>query len=245
MYIKTEGVVLRETKYKDHDKLLTVLTKELGKITVRVHETRGLRGSRSASCQLLAYSEFTLLERQGRYSACEVNLIELFLGLRDDLERFSLASYFAQVCEVVVQEDDPNENVLSLLLNCLFALSKLQKPQNMVKAVFELRLMSISGFLPDLRGCLTCGKADADRFNITHGALQCSTCAAGESIRLPLSTGTLAAMRYLTVCDAKRLFSFRLSEEGLQELAHITESYLSVQLERGFSTLDFYKSLFL
>lgn len=245
MYIKTEGIVLRETKYKDHDKLLTVLTKELGKVTVRVREPRGLRGGRSASCQLLAYSEFTLLERQGRYTASEVNLIELFLGLRDDLELFSLASYFAQVCEVVVQEEDPSEEVLSLLLNCLFALSKLQKPQNLVKAVFELRLISISGFLPDLRGCLTCGKADADRFNITLGALQCSTCAAGESIRLPLSPGTLAAMRYLTVCDAKRLFSFRLSEEGIQELSHIAESYLSVQLERGFSTLDFYKSLFL
>lgn len=245
MYIKTEGIVLRETKYKDHDRLLTVLTKELGKVTVRVRDAKGLRGGRSAATQLLTYSEFTLLERQGRYSASEVNLIELFFGLRDDLELFSLASYFAQVCEVVVQEEDPNEEVLSLLLNCLFALLKLRKPQNLVKAAFELRLMAISGFLPDLRGCLTCGNAEADRFNITLGALQCSTCAGGDSIRLPLGTGTLAAMRYLTTCEAKRLFSFQLSEEALRELSQITESYLSTQLERGFSTLDFYKSLFL
>lgn len=245
MYIKTEGIILRETKYKDHDKLLTVLTKELGKVTVRVREPKGMRGGRSASTQFLAYSEFTLLERQGRYSASEVNLIELFLGLREDLELFSLASYFAQVCDVAQQEEDPNEEVLSLLLNCLFALAKLRKPQESVKAVFELRLMSIIGFLPDLRGCVTCGKLTPDRFNITLGALQCSSCAAGESIRLPLGSGTLAAMRYLTTCDAKRLFSFRLSEESLRELSHITESYLSTQLERGFSTLDFYKSLFL
>ena len=164
-------------------------------------------------------------------------------GGSEDIERLYLATYFAQVCDVVAQEGDPNPQILSLLLNSLYAISKLDKPQRLVKAAFELRLMCISGFLPDLRGCMVCGKPDPDRFNITQGALQCASCPSGDDIRMPIRAGTLAAMRYITTCDAKKLFSFQLSEEGAQELEHITESYISTRLERGFSTLDLYKSL--
>lgn len=62
---------------------------------------------------------------------------------------------------------------------------------------------------------------------------------------MPVSAGTRNAMRYIAQADAKRLFSFQLSDDALIELNNITEGYLTMRLERGFSTLDFYKSLFL
>lgn len=245
MYIKTEGIVLRETEYKDNDKLLTVLTKDFGKITVKARGVKSQRSKLKAGCQLFAYSEWVLTEFGGRYTATEVNTKELFSELQKDIELMYLATYFVQVCDAVAQEDDPNEEILSLLLNSLFALSKLSKPQAFVKAVFELRLMCLCGFLPDLRGCFVCGKPDCERFNITQGALQCATCSSGGDIRMPLSAGSLAAMRYITSCEAKKLFSFSLSELALTQLCGIAESYLSTRLERGFSTLDLYKSLFI
>ena len=103
--------------------------------------------------------------------------------------------------------------------------------------------MSLCGFMPDLRGCFICGKDECERFNITQGALQCASCPSSGDIRMPISEGTLAAMRYITYCDAKKLFSFSLSEFALEQLAGIAESYLLTRLERGFSTLDLYKSL--
>lgn len=247
MYEKTEGIVLREIQYKDADKLLTVLTRDLGKITVRIRGIQSGRSRSKASGQLLAFSEFTLLEKQGRYCATETAVKEMFPELRTDLERLSLASYFAQVTETVCQENDPAAELLSLLLNSLFALSRLNRPQLSIKAAFELRLACLIGFLPDLRGCAVCGKTEPDRFNVSQGVLQCASCRAEglDGIRLPLSSGVLAAMRYIAACDAKRLFSFSLSPEGLQELSQLTESYLTLRLERSFSTLDFYKSLFL
>ena len=147
----------------------------------------------------------------------------------------------------VAQEDDPVPELLSLLLNALYALTRLRRPQLQVKAVFELRTACISGFLPDLRGCAVCGNTSPDRFNITQGVLQCASCqdTGPESIRMPITPGVLDAMRYIADAEPGRLFSFRLSEEGTELLSHITESYLTMRLERGFSTLDFYKSLFL
>lgn len=247
MYEKTEGIVLRETEYKDTDKLLTVLTREHGKITVKARGVKSGRSRSKAACQLLTFSEFTLLEKQGRYVITEAVPKEMFPELREDIELLYLASYFAQVTETVAQEEDAMPELLSLLLNALYALAKLKKPQKLVKAVFELRLACITGFLPDLRGCIVCGNQTPDRFNITQGLLQCSQCRseAYDGIRLPLSEGTLAAMRYIASADPKRLFSFALSDAALKELNELTESYLTMRLERGFFTLDLYKSLFI
>ena len=247
MYEKTEGIVLRETEYKDADKLLTVLTREHGKITVKARGVKSGRSRSKAACQLLTYSEFTLLEKQGRYVITEAVPKEMFSELRTDIELLYLASYFAQVAEAVAQEEDASPELLSLLLNALYALAKLKKPQKLVKAVFELRLACIAGFLPDLRGCAVCGNPSPDRFNITQGVLQCASCGneSTAGIRMPVSPGTLEAMRYIASADAKRLFSFTLSDTALTELNGLTESYLSMRLERGFFTLDLYKSLFL
>lgn len=247
MFEKTEGIVLRATEYKDTDKLLTVLTRDLGKVTFKARGIKSKNSKLRAAGQLLAFSEFTVSERQGRYVITEAVCKELFPELQTDIELLYLASYFVQVCDMVAQEEDPMPELLSLLLNALYALSKLKLPQAMVKAVFELRTACIAGFLPDLRGCAICGREDPDRFNITQGVLQCATCRSDsfDGIRMPVSPGVLNAMRYICSADPKRLFSFRLSGESCTELSQITESYLTMRLERGFSALDFYKSLFL
>ena len=113
MYIKTDGIVLREVAYQDSDKLLTVLTREYGKLTVRARGVRSSRSRSKAACQLLAYSEFTLLERGGRYVVTEATAKEMFPELRNDLELLSLASYFAQAADVLSPEGEENPPFVS------------------------------------------------------------------------------------------------------------------------------------
>ena len=245
MYLNTKGLVVRVTPYNDNDAILSVLTPNYGKLSVKA---RGLRRKNSpliAPCQLLAYADFTLFEYRGMYTINEANSIELFSALRKDLQKLSLGSYFAQAAETMSQEDLPNPELLSLVLNCLFALSKLGIPEVMVKAVFELRSACLCGYTPDLYGCYRCGCENPDRFDISAGRLECVPCrdATSAGLRMPVSQGVLDAMRYICACDSRKLFSFSVSMETLENLSYITESYLSTQLERGFSTLDFYKSL--
>lgn len=246
MYLTTKALVLRVTDYNDKDCLLTLLTPEQGKLTVKA---RGLRRKNSpliAPCQLLAFGEFTLFEYRGQYTINEAQSIELFQGLRRDLGKLSLGTYFAQAAEVLSQEDTPNPELLSLVLNCLHALDKLGKPEIMVKAVFELRSASLAGYTPDLFGCHICGSQEPCYFDISGGVLLCDQCKeSAVGIRLPVSSAVLEAMRYIVYCSSKKLFSFEIGEESLQQLSGITESYFTVQLERGFSALDFYKSLLL
>ena len=245
MYFKTEGLVLRETEYQDADKLLTVLPKDRGKLTLRARGGRSRNSRLKSGCQLLAYSEFTVYEGRNTQSVQEAVPIALFLPLREDIELLSLASYFAQAAEVLSQEDDPNPRLLSLCLNALYAMSEQKRPQALVKAAFELRAACLAGYEPMLDGCAVCGNPQPDRFHVSGGGLQCAGCLLPEDlgVRLPVHSGTLAAMRYIVSCDLKRLFSFRLGEDSLKELNDLTETYLLTQLERGFFTLDFYKSL--
>lgn len=247
MYLKIQGLVLRRTEYKDHDVLLTLLTREHGKLTAKARGLRRKNSPLTAQCQLLAYSEFTLFEYRGMYTINEAVSLELFHDLRRDLTRLSLATYFAQVAEVLSQEDMPSPELQSLVLNCLYGLSKLAQPEDKVKAVFELRAACIAGFFPDLSGCHQCGEPWPDRFDLSNGRLECSGCrdSGSDGIRMPLEPGILLAMRYITSCESQRIFSFRLPEQAMECLAQITESYLTTQLERGFSTLDFHKSLLL
>lgn len=245
MYLKVQALVLCVTEYNDTDALLSLLTVQQGKLTAKV---RGLRRKNSpmiAPCQLLAYSEFVLFENKGYYTVNEAHTIELFQPLRKDLSKLSLGTYFAQVAEVLSQGDFPDPSLLSLTLNCMYALSKLNHSEQKIKAVFELRCACIAGYEPDLSGCYACGSVHADRFDISQGRLECSGCRDYDSngIRLPITPGVLDAMRFIVYTAPQKMFSFELGESSLLALSTLTEGYLSSQLERGFSALDFYKSI--
>lgn len=245
MYLKTRGLVLRVSQYNEHDGLLTLLTPEHGRITAKA---RGLNRKNSpliVPCQLLALGDFTLFEYKGSYTVNEALGVELFRGLRDDIVKLSLGTYFAQVAELLSQSDIPNRQLLSLVLNSLYALSGLGLSENKVKAVFELRAACLAGYTPDLSGCHNCGGEFADRFDVSAGVLECHTCRDPGSfgLRMPVTAGILDAMRYIVCCDSKSLFRFELPADSMEKLSQITETYLTTQLERGFSTLDFYKSL--
>ncbi len=246
MLLTTQGIILREVNYKESDKILTVLTREAGKVTVKAKGCRR-KGSRlAASAQLLAYSEMTLFEYRDHYSLNEAEPLELFWGVRADVEKLALGSYFAEVLEAVAGEEQPDPAVMSLILNSLYALDRLSKPLPLVKAVFELKLLSLIGYEPLLDACAACGAAEPEdaRFQLLDGVLLCGRCrTGGEGTSMPVSRGVLAAMRHVVYGDPKRLFSFALGEEDLRQLGRVCERFLTTQVDRGFRTLEFYKDL--
>ena len=247
MHIVTKGIVLRETNYKEADKILTVLTAEGGKRTVKARGCRR-KGSALAACsQLLAWSDMTLFEYKDYYTLNEGSTIALFRHVREDLEKLALGSYFAEAVEAVAEEGHPEPEMLSLLLNSLYALDTLNKPLPLVKAAFELRLLCAAGYAPLADACGVCGVPDPEKpfLNLSEGVLHCAACRAevGDGISMPLSRGALAALRYIVYGDPKRLFSFQVDEESLRLLGDAAEAFLLTQLERGFKTLDFYKQL--
>ena len=246
MYINTKGLVLRETPYKETSKILTVLTADAGKITVSAKGAKR-RGSKLAPvAQLLAFSDMTLLESRDRWTLTEGRTIELFEGLRTDIEPLALGSYFAQLLEAVADEDMPNPGILSLGLNALYLLSEEKRPPEIIKPVFELRLMCLAGFMPMLDCCGVCGRESIERprFDLAGGTVFCRECMDGHVGETdPLCPGSLEAMRHIIACEEKRAFAFSLGKEAIARLYRACEDYVKTQLDRGFSTLDYYNSV--
>ena len=250
-----KGIVLRTVDTRESDKILTLLTPH-GKLPVVAKGARSRKSRVTACTQLLAYSELTLSESRGWQYLSEGSTIELFEGVRQDIELLSLASYFAELTEAAALEGVECGEILSLLLNALYALGSLKKEPALVKAAFELKLMSYTGFEPLADACAYCGNPEPEEpvLDVREGVVCCGKCGKGErgleprgpaerSIHMPLSSGALAAMRWVLYGEVKRLYSFSLAAEDLRRLGNASETYVHTMLERGFRTLDFYKGL--
>lgn len=231
MFIDTTGIVLREVKYGDNTKILTVLTSSEGKITASAHGAYRKNSRLAAATGLLVFSNMTLTRRGERWTLTEAQTIEQFQGLRDELPLISLGSYFAEVTEAIADEDSLNPELLPLCLNSLYALSEKLKPHELIKPAFELRLMAIAGYEPVLEelddSSSSCGSGISD--------------SSRKEGTLLLSAGALRAAKYILSCSAKKLFSFILEDKALRELNLAAEEYLLTHLDRSFKTLDYYK----
>lgn len=245
-YTVIRGLVLRETETREADKILTLLTAERGKLSVIARGVRRKSCKFAACAQPLAYSEWTLYQRGEWYYASEGATLELFNGLRSDLDAMALGFYFAELTEAVTAEEAPAGELLRHLLNGLYVLSALERPPALTKAAFELKLLCLAGYEPLADSCACCGRPEPEnpRLDVVQGLLRCGGCGGGEGSRsLPLCRDSLAALRHIVYGPPGRLYAFRLGEEPMRRLSAAAEAFLSAQLERGFKTLDFYKSL--
>lgn len=241
MHLTTFGLVLREVQYKESDKILTLLTQDMGKITATARGCRKKGSLISASCQQLILSQFVLYEYRGKWAVKEASMEREFKHIHEDYKRFSLACYFSQVCELLALEDFPQDTLLALILNCLHVLDQKQEiPLSMAKAVFELRAVCQSGYEPLLDACSFCGTPNPNtaQFHLQGGSIHCKSCGRKE---FPLSDASLSALRFVSSSEDKKIFSFSLSPS--QNFEEICEAYLLAQLDHHFPALSFYKKI--
>ena len=135
---------------------------------------------------------------------------------------------------------------LRLVLNALYFLGKGKLPAAQIKAIVEMRMLSLAGFMPDLVCCAQCGAYEADQmyFMVKQGSLYCGSCypqfAPGGVL---MNRGVTTALRHTIYADFNKVFSFTLPAKDLEALAKASERYLLNTVERGFATLDFYKQI--
>lgn len=245
MQLTREGIILRQYKSND-DRVLHILTAQQGVITAFANGARGPRSKLAAGTELLCYASFVLFHNRERYIVDKADTVRMFFGIRESIEKLALASYLAQLADEICPHGVEAREHLRLLLNTLHYIETEKRPAKQLKALFELRLLTLSGFMPSLVGCRLCAEYEAPvmRFFPESGELLCDNCAQGAAGGYPLTPGTLAAMRHIIYAPGEKLFAFTLSEGGLDVLARASEDYLKYQIEKTFPALEFYRSLF-
>ncbi len=245
-FSKTDALVLREVRYKEADRILTLFTPDRGIMTAKARGALRKNSKTAAATQQLTLSEMTLFENKGYATVNEAVVKEPFDGLRKNFENFALGCYFSECAEALIQEGESDVLSFQLILNSLYALSHELADPLLIKAAFELRLMCLMGYTPDVSSCFVCGKEKpvSPMLGIETGHLCCRACrnsAAGKTAAL--DDASLSAVRYIVSAPAKQLFSFRVEGESLKNLSNAAESYLLQQAGRKFSTLDYWKQV--
>ncbi|ADU26744.1 DNA repair protein RecO [Ethanoligenens harbinense YUAN-3] len=246
----TDGLVIRDYNVGEADRFLTLLTRKYGAIRASARGARRIKSGVSTGTQLLCHADFTLFKGREKYIIDEATPLTLFMGIRAELEKLALAQYFCELEDFLAPKEEEAELFLRLILNALALLEAGKHPSMQIKAAFEMRLLAISGYMPDLVACAGCGTYEADGMVLLprSGVFLCASCAAREQVSpgecTALSRGALAALRHTAYADFARLFSFSLPEQTLKSFAAASEQYLLATLERSFQTLEFYHSLF-
>ena len=244
MKLNTKGLILKEQSIGEQDKLVTVLTADLGVIKAFVRGAKSIKSNKQSATGLFCYSKLSLYNGKDSYIIDEAQTIEVFFGLRSNIEKLALAQYFAELsCELAPELSDANE-YLRVVLNSLYMISNSKKPDLQIKAITELRLLSLSGYMPNLVACERCGEFETETmyFDIEHGLIYCENCA-DENAPLALELGIVSAMRHIIFSKLEKLYSFNMTDAQLQDLSYVTETYLKSKTERKYRTLDFYNSL--
>ena len=245
----TEGLILKEQNIGEGDKLITALTVEKGLVKGFAKGAKNIKSQNCAGTQLFTYSRLCLIDSKNRdtYTISEAKAKQQFFALGKSVENMCLAQYFSELIQSVLVFGEKNEEALSLILNSLYLLSNGKRSPSLIKPCFEMRLLSICGYMPDLTMCSNCGEYDRDLFFFLPqtGTLYCNHCASQDSLpkSVALDRGAITALRHTIYADDNKLFAFSLGEEGLEQLNRATEEYVICQTERHYKTLDFYKSI--
>lgn len=228
--IKTKGLIIRSAEYGEYDKVLTVLTQELGKVSVVCKGAKSLK--KSAAAEVFAYNDFVIYYKNGIYHINSCDAVSNFFGLSSDLSLLEAASQIVSFSNYICQENEPAEEILRITLNSLYALANLHKNPKQVFSAYYLKSLIYLGFEPELECCCACGETESlTAFSHEYGGVLCKTCAQCAEDAVNISQHVLSLMKYIAVCDIKKLFSFNAGEEVLSSTYELLKTFVFKHLE--------------
>ncbi len=233
--IKTNGIIISENNLGDYDKMLTMLTPGLGKISCVAKGARRQRSALLAGTQFLCFGEYLMYKGANTYNINSCETIEIFYNLRTDLDKLNYAVEITKIIRDVTDENQNSYKILQLYLNTLYTLSETDKNPELVISIFKLKLLCFLGFMPQVQECVNCKQKENLRsFSLKDNGFKCEACARQDKSALTMSESTANAIKYIVMAPAKKLFSFNLKDESLNELKLITKLYFEEKIEKNY-----------
>lgn len=248
---KTKAIVIGHYPLGESDKIVVFHTEEFGNIRAVARGARKIKSRLCGRLEILICGDLVFYERPGKdlHAVNSFDIVESFQTLREDLMKMAYCSYMAELIQRVEFSDDPDSNTFGLMLDIMFMMKTTGDPEMLVR-VFEMRLLTSTGFSPQLDVCLECsgdiGGADSPGFSIAEGGIICSKCRAkGErNSVLPISRGTLELMKKMQQAPLEFIPRLRIMENNRRELKKTLRSFISFHINVGrMRSLDFLASI--
>ena len=239
--IKLSAIVIKAVKSGENDKMLTLLSQEMGKVTVLAKGVMSLKHKSKSACAPLSYSSFVLKKiKDGFYTLTSAELIESFRTLSEDVVLLSYGAYFASLAEMCVQSGVAADEEVRLLLNTLFVLCKRSDEGNLIKAVFEFKIMELCGIVPEFEYECPCG-AEGTFFCISEGEIRCAEHKTPDAIAV--GKAQIQLSKYITESTLKDALFCQYDKRVSSSLSSITEPFLQYHLGNLPNSLDYLHSI--
>lgn len=242
MSITTDALVLKVNDIGESDRVVTLLTADYGVIRAFANRAKKINSKIQAATQTLCYGQFSIYTGKDSYIIDSAEAKEVFFGLRQDIELLALGHYFCSLAMEFIPEGEPAPETLRVILNSLSFLQNGKRSKNFIKAVTELKLITLAGFSPDLSACALCSENPAGEvsFDTVSGRFYCHRHNRSGEVITP---GVLTAMRHVVANPINRIYSFALSPNDEILFAKVSELFLLNQTHKSYKALDFYKTV--
>lgn len=241
--IVLKGIVLSSGMVGDYDKRVVILTKERGKITAFARNVRKPGNMLMAACQPFNYGSFYVYESYDAYKLVSAQVEEYFSDIKEDLDSVCYGRYFCEFMDYLTMEGNCDKNVLNLLYMSFKALTKKNIPPELVRRIFEIKMLALDGEAIHCFSCVNCNKKEKlDKFDATSSAFLCSECS-GKPGTINISETTVYTVQYVISSSVSKLYTFTVTEDIQRELDMICNRYVPTHIDRKFKSLELLEGL--
>lgn len=238
---RTEAIVLKRTDFGEADRLLTLYTRDYGKLKAIAKGARKPQSRKTGHVELFMRTQFLFAKGHDLDVITQAEMVESYPALRDDLVRTTYAAYVVELLDRLTVEEGQHISLYNLLADTLGRLAVMEDVR-LATRYYELRLLGLSGFQPQLFNCLSCDEPIQEQdqfFSEELGGLLCPNCHAADHRARPVTAVAVKVLRYLQTRSWETVQALQLKRPLHHELETILHGYIRHILERDLKSVDF------
>lgn len=238
---RTEAVIMRRTDFGEADRLLTLFSREQGKIKAIAKGARKPQSRKTGHVELFMRTKFLVAKGYDLDVITQAEMIDAYLALRDDLVRMTYASYGVELLDRFTADEDRHPEIYDLLVEALGWFAA-HDDLLLVARYYELHLLAMAGYKPQLFQCVSCGQPIEEQdqfFSAEQGGLLCPNCHEADSRAKPVSAVSVKVLRYLQTRTWEAIQALKLKRPLHHELETLMHYYLTYILERNLKSVEF------
>jgi DNA repair protein RecO (recombination protein O) len=242
---RTEAIVLRRRDFGEADRILTLYTPDRGKLSAIAKGVRRLTSRQGGHVELFTHASLLLAEGRNLDVVTQAETLDAFPGLREDLARTTYAYHVAETTDRFTREGMSSPATFHLLCDSLAAIA-LADDASLAARYFELRLLDLLGYRPELHACPECGRIlelEGNAFGMEAGGVLCPACAPGDPRAIPLPGSAFRVLRFLQSQDWSVASQVSITVNTRSVLEHVMNAYVRHYLERDLASVEFIHQL--
>ena len=238
--VTLNGIVISSMPMGENDRRIVLLTKERGKISAFARGARKAKSVLSAATNPFAFGTFHAFEGRSSYTVVNAEVKKYFDSLSKDYDAICLASYFLELAEYFSNENMDESERLNLLYLSLSALESGSYDMKLVRRIYELRTLRLNGEYPNVFECSECGsKENLVLIDSYFEGILCEKCRKEGMKGIYVSKDLLYVIQFVLSVDLKKLFTFKLTPELMQEFDSFMEKLMAHNVRHEFKSEKF------